>query len=83
MKLVHISDKAATHKTLDRCLVRVNVSSGCKMTGIIAKVARICSESKSKTVVVWDSEHHAVLLWFEDEKWATYFNLKGLDEFKQ
>jgi len=83
MKLVHRTDKAATHKTLDQCLVRVEVDSGWKMTSIIAKVAHICSESKSKSVVVWDSEHHAVLLWFEDEKWATYFNLKGLEEFTQ
>jgi len=81
MKLVHRTDKAATHKTLDRCLVRVEVNNGWEMAGVVSKVSRYCSESKSNSVVVWDSEHHVVLLWFEEEKWATYFNLKGLKEF--
>jgi len=60
------------------CPVVINVNTGYEMAGVISRVVRLCEQCNSDTTVVWDTEHHTVILWFDDAKWETYFSLKGI-----
>ena len=83
MKLVHRSETSAYKVAASRVPLHIRTDAGWKMQSIFLKAMKICNNSKNDDIVVWDSAHHEVTLWFEDEKWVTYFNLRGLDEFTQ
>jgi hypothetical protein len=74
MKLIHRNEakKTPAHK------MQIECGSGTEMSGIMHKMQRWCTETPSDSVVVWDSGHYTITLWFEEGKYKTWFELKGL-----
>lgn len=83
MKLVHNSAFTGTVSKKKRYPLRIQCESGSEMQSTMLKVARYCKNQKSSSTVLWDSQHHEVILWFEEEKYITYFNLKGINSLKE
>jgi len=80
MVLRHISDKSGTRFSSSNAMT-VECKSGNEMSRLMHKVAAFCKNNKSKSEVVWDSNHYCITLWFEKEKYLTYFQLKGVSGF--
>ena len=78
MKLIHKSNYKGSFKDYGADPVYLKCASGMAMSQCINSVQRFCLDKKrkdNKSVVVWDSNHHEIVLWFEDEKHRTYFLL--------
>jgi hypothetical protein len=75
MKLIHANDikDKSTFRLHDP--VRLTCASGMGMSQCMHRLAAFCKSKNNNSRVVWDTEHHEVLLWFEDEKYKTYFLL--------
>ena len=74
MKLLHRNDAKNTpaHK------MQIECGSGMEMSSIMHKMQKWSTETPSDSVVVWDSGHYTITLWFEKKKHKTWFELKGL-----
>lgn len=69
----------STFRTTVRNQLRIDCSSGNEMTSVMYRVAGYCKQFNDSSLVVWDSSHHCVTLWFEKEKYLSFFELKGLN----
>jgi len=83
MILIHIEDfdhadasKKARKPTGEA--TKISCKNGWEMASTVSKISNFCTKSNNESMIVWDTEHHTVLLWFEDEKIRTLFSLKGL-----
>jgi len=75
MKLLHRNEakpNESAYKTQIEC------GSGMEMSGIMHSMQKWCNETPSDSTVVWDSGHYTITLWFEEGKYKTWFELKGL-----
>lgn len=79
MKLVYLSDYPHKNSIYKLESLRISCVSGIDMSKCMRKVQSICYKGamrNNNSAVVWESGHHEILLWFEDEKYRTYFSLK-------
>ena len=76
MKLIHLTDLDNKQMITNKKPVRLKFASGMAMSQYLHTVSMFCSErGNNKSRIVWDSEHHEIVLWFEEEKYRTYFLL--------
>ena len=79
MKLIHLTELADRQSCPSTEPVRLQFSSGMGMSQCIHTVQTFChsdNRDKNKSLVVWDTNHHEILLWFEEEKYGSYFLLR-------
>lgn len=79
MKLVHNSNNRNPSAKKMHPL-KISCTSGVEMQRTMHKVAAFCKKQKGNSLVLWDTNHHEVILWFEEEKYITYFGIKGVEE---
>lgn len=80
MKLEHRNTTDKALQLSKRPPVIVKCVNGGHMAKVMHEVRRICTNDlKDKDdLVAWDSQHHEILLWFENEKYESIFVLKGV-----
>lgn len=77
MILIHVED--LKKEPMPKCEVtKITCSSGWDMANTVSRISKFCKNSNSESLVVWDTTHHTVLLWFEEEKIKTLFRLMGV-----
>lgn len=79
MKLVHLTNYKNKNNIYKLEPIRLQCASGMAMSQCINSIQRFCHEGNrdnNDSTVVWDSNHHEIVIWFEDEKYRTYFSLR-------
>lgn len=78
MKLIHLTEYKDRHIPFKTEPIRLKCASGMAMSQCIHSVQMFCHEGardNNDSAIVWESSHHEIMLWFEDEKYRTYFSL--------
>jgi len=78
MRLVPHRDFLSSHPAMTMVPLTVECRDAAEMTGKMHKIHHWCKSDKSDSLIVWDSSHHKLHLYFEQEKYRTWFALTGI-----
>lgn len=75
MKLIHIEHTTEQTKLRNPVSMHISFSSGVAMSQFIRRVNNFCIAQQKDTIVEWQSNHHEIVLWVENEKYKTFLLL--------
>jgi hypothetical protein len=77
MLLIPLRENLPKKYFQSECLT-IECSSGNSMSAKMHELSRWCKSQKSDSVVVWNSSHHKLHIWFEEPKYKTWYELSRL-----